>query len=1313
MSKVGGEGALNFRAGLDIEPAKKNAEELKKILKDLKIQADGLGVTPKPTQFDPKPLSEYQAGILKIKQEALELQKADKSASLATQAALKQERLEREAILTQIQKNKLALQEQQALERSSKTTTAKGGKRVTEISNSQAEIDAYNRAASASTIYTSAINAQVVARARDTQQAAAQAVAEGTLRTQQVQSTAAVVQSTTANKSNILTKIQAAKLLAEEKYIQAQATRELKNNIREQLNAKGSLEQRRAALIRLQIAYDRLSASERASASGQRLGGIVSRVTEQVKGLEGATGRAQRNVGNYTNAMMKGFSAVYSKIRLVANILPGLGLSGVILLALSPLAMLIEKLDIFKSSLDKLKEPQKALNTSYQEAAGLIAKEGAETVLLVSKIKDQSKSVSERQDLLNDFINKNPAVLGALNLQNIATKEGTAIINDYIAALKRKIEMQSLEKGYAEALEKKADIDSGKEDASIGWLGKTLITANKVLAGFKGETIGEAIDKANARFKVQALDAQNAIIKSYEDRIKTTVEGEAKIAQVQDTSLAAAEQRLSKVNERLRTLQKGESDKSLKQQKAQLEKEIKERTKLLGLDTNTSTGKAEAKAQESALKRQRVLQAEIDNVKKKGLASQEEIDEQEIKNIEIKYDTLRKKAIAFNSAKDSKGLKVSLSGIATAEETEKKEVTDKSSAKTLKDTLDIQARYYSEYEDLKTRIGVDKAKERYATLINTDKTYLDKLKEEQAKYADNPFAMKLLNEQIAATTLAIQKADDERYATAMQAAMTHAQALAAIDREYWANRKALGDNATDEQIANLDRQRSEAIRSANETNAYLKGGYDDLLQNYDKMTRQQVRDRLKAIKDGYRKEYEAGRLTAEQLSKLIGDIDNSLAQLDGNNSFTKISNALKKYREQVQLFGKDSNAAKDAQLEMFDAIAQGADDAGAVIGELANSFEQLGIGGEDLQKTLKNVQGIVSGAGSIAKGLATGNPVDVVTGSIKLLTSAIDLFNTKDKKLQKQINEYKDQLDNLGRAYAQLDRAVNNSVGESFYTDSQKQIDNLLAQQRLLIQMRDAEAKKKKSDKGKIQEYGDAIADIPNQIADINKAISENLIQTNFKELSQNLADALAEAFASGEDSAKGFDDVFRNVIANAVKNSLKLKILDPIIKKFTDDLTKYAQSNGNSVLGFDFGAYKDELKKAGDLFTAGLKGSEEYFKQIGLDDAADTGSNNNSLTGSIKNITEETGTVIAGAMNGVLVGVNQSNSLLTEGNKVRFDAFNIAKANLEVQMQIQQNTLRTANNTDALADMKASLASMDRKIGSGAAAKTANGLGT
>lgn len=80
---------------------------------------------------------------------------------------------------------------------------------------------------------------------------------------------------------------------------QRQRNAELKNQVKEELSVKGSIEQRRAALIRLQKEYDNLAPKERESSSGKRLQGVVKGLVDQLKSLEGSTGRFQRNVGNY------------------------------------------------------------------------------------------------------------------------------------------------------------------------------------------------------------------------------------------------------------------------------------------------------------------------------------------------------------------------------------------------------------------------------------------------------------------------------------------------------------------------------------------------------------------------------------------------------------------------------------------------------------------------------------------------------------------------------------------------------------------------------------------------------------------------------------------------------------------------------------------------------------------------------------------------------------------------------------------------------------------------------------------------------
>jgi len=267
---------LNFKTKVDIAESKARLLELKKLISDV----GGINTNTVGKSFDTRPLTEYQSGILKIKQETLDLAKAkqeqqaaDRSASLAIQAALREEaKLKREQISAE------------------KALKAEQSKRSpTQVSNSQAEIDAYKKAQQGSILYTSAINAERVARAQLNVEAAKQAIANGTLSNTTASTSAATNANTDATNKNALSKKQLAQMLAEEKLRQQQSNAELRNNAKEMLNAKGSVEQRKAALERLIITYNRLSAAERESTAGTRLSSIISGLRDQLKAIDDQT----------------------------------------------------------------------------------------------------------------------------------------------------------------------------------------------------------------------------------------------------------------------------------------------------------------------------------------------------------------------------------------------------------------------------------------------------------------------------------------------------------------------------------------------------------------------------------------------------------------------------------------------------------------------------------------------------------------------------------------------------------------------------------------------------------------------------------------------------------------------------------------------------------------------------------------------------------------------------------------------------------------------------------------------------------------
>lgn len=83
----------------------------------------------------------------------------------------------------------------------------------------------------------------------------------------------------------------------------ASTEKAMQNEIKVQQAQEGSLVQLRAQLANLNKQYDSMSGMERMGKSGEELQGRIKALHDQILGLEGDTGRMQRNVGNYPEAM--------------------------------------------------------------------------------------------------------------------------------------------------------------------------------------------------------------------------------------------------------------------------------------------------------------------------------------------------------------------------------------------------------------------------------------------------------------------------------------------------------------------------------------------------------------------------------------------------------------------------------------------------------------------------------------------------------------------------------------------------------------------------------------------------------------------------------------------------------------------------------------------------------------------------------------------------------------------------------------------------------------------------------------------------
>lgn len=336
---------------------------------------------------------------------------------------------------------------------------------------------------------------------------------------------------------------------------------------------------------------------------------------------------------------------------------------------------------------------------------------------------------------------------------------------------------------------------------------------------------------------------------------------------------------------------------------------------------------------------------------------------------------------------------------------------------------------------------------------------------------------------------------------------------------------------------------------------------------------------------------------------------------------------------------KEQGTAKSvgaAFKEHFADIGSSISFVSSCFGSVTNGIKKMGISmDEETEAILGDIGGMLDGASQIATGIATANPLSIIQGSIGFLSSAFDLFNSRDRKAEKSIKKHEEAVTRLGRAYTALEHAVDKSLGETVYQNQSALIQNLRQQQNEIQGMINDEISKKKTDWGRVEEFQERYAEAGRQIEDIIAEITKSITQTSAGDLANELKDALIEAFESGEDAAKVFGDVADNVLKNAVSNALKLQFLEkPLqnaIKQLQKDMGFDAEGNGSfdGLTQAEQDRFKAAVAAAGQNFKAAMDMYKDLFAE--LDESDPT-----SLSGAIKGASQESIDLLAGQTNAV-----------------------------------------------------------------------------
>lgn len=207
--------------------------------------------------------------------------------------------------------------------------------------------------------------------------------------------------------------------------------------------------------------------------------------------------------------------------------------------------------------------------------------------------------------------------------------------------------------------------------------------------------------------------------------------------------------------------------------------------------------------------------------------------------------------------------------------------------------------------------------------------------------------------------------------------------------------------------------------------------------------------------------------------------------------------------------------------------------------------------------------------------------------------------------------------------------------------------DNAYESQRaLLLAQRDEMQKQLTSEQRKKKKDDDKIADLKQQLVEMNTNI-ENLAKDYLKEVygvdlkswASQLTDAVVGAWEKGEDAIDAYKNKAKQLIKDLAKNIVSQKLMEKALQPTLDMLTSLIENSKDGRLNeFDVTKVADKMIEGTQNTIYNITAIFDKLREMGYD-FSELGTG--SVTNSIQNITEETADILASYLNAVRLDVS------------------------------------------------------------------------
>ncbi len=960
------------------------------------------------------------------------------------------------------------------------------------------------------------------------------------------------------------------------------------------------------------------------------------------------------------NALTKLFPALNK----VAQILPGIGIAGLLAFAITPIMDYIARLDLLGTKAGELEKATSKVNDALASSEYTAAvKNVNELTVNIGLAKDGFLDKGKVLNQYNETIGKTTGEVNSLDAAEKAlVKNGDAYIQ--VTLLKAAAQL-SLEEAAKKAFEAAQERNKSDADA-LGTFDNYVLSNPK-------------------------LDAERK-----------------KAAQIRRTE--ASNERTAEQREFEKIAKKFQAD------AAKLSKQNK--FDFFGGSQDGSGSKTDA-----AVNAAESLQQRISDINDEYSRKSQSRDEAEIQAVRDKFKKLADEVAKFN-ADPKHTVKVDGSGLNKVQSAAIADLTYKQDTAKLAISLEEQKTLYADFEKYKVTFGEEKAIERYKNELDTSKTYLQKIKENQALTLAQASVFGItggIDERLKLVTTIGKKEEDlqvKHQEELIAEFVSYSEMRERKQREYLEKAKSLREAGHIEEANNAIKEGVKQVNDLDDINTQKLGTYKKLFDGIEKLSTKEARrvvsEAEKMVKDLQSK----GKISADLAAKILD-------KLTGTSK--AISERLPK--SLVEMASELNNIAGivgDVNSGFAEILSTVAD----VSGQLGNIFRSAA----DFKASKSAADKLQSGLGIISAGLAI----------VKTVNNFLDRETKADKeRADGRALELK-QTEALTRALERQLAVADKAYGTKKIEEYQKAIDEasaaidknagFLGERKQLTGDTDLDGLIEKVNNGEKldnwtwwgitdKEYYDAAKSslkgistdvkelqslIDNGMLDANTAkIAENYIKAtdaiesaknamaefNTATTFENIADGIIELFAKGNAAAEDFGDNFEEIMKKAILNSFKTQTLAKQLQDFYNQFAELSSSGGNLTA-----AEITKLRAQYDKIIADGQAKFNELEQVtGVSFKPDEQKGKtDSLTGAIKGITADQADLLAGQFGGLRLAQLETNVIGKANLQSMQEQLSEVRESRLTLYKIEINTKRSADTAD---ESLIFLKSMDNKL--------------